>query len=114
MYVICATDTCFAAVSDDLHCGHYLHQEMGMYLKDDSYSQFTMKYSNVITYRKKELVVLLTELQGNYNQNRKLMMVVAKHSIAHFCCFSPNLLYRCAFMLFSYIGSMTYPARESI
>ena len=69
--MICAADTCFAALGDDLLRGHYLHQVKGVCPKYDSYSQSIMKYSNVIIYRKKELVVLSTELQENYNQNRR-------------------------------------------
>ena len=63
--LICAVDTCFAALGDDLLRGHYLHQEKGVCPKDDSYLQPIMKYSNVITYVQKDMVILSTELQGN-------------------------------------------------
>ena len=112
--LICAVDTCFAALSDDFLLSHYLHQVKGVCPKDDSYSQSIMKYLNVITCRKKELVVLSTELQKNYNQNRNPVRLVAKHKIAHFCCFDPDFLSQCEFMEFSYILSITYPAREII
>ena len=80
--------------------------------KDDSYSQSTMKYSNVITYRKKESVVLSTELQRNYNQNRRPRKLVAKRKIVHFCFVDPDFLSRCAFM-FSYMSSITYLPEKS-
>ena len=73
----------FAALGDD-RGGHNLHQEKGVYPKYDSFSQSVMKFSNVITCKKKELVVLSPELQGNYSQNRKPKRLVAKHRIAHF------------------------------
>ena len=57
-------DMRFAALGDDLLRGHYLHQEKEVCPKDDSHSQSIMKFSNVIRYRKKELVDLSTELQG--------------------------------------------------
>ena len=85
--LICAADTCFAAFGDDFLRGHYLHQEKGVYPNNNSYLQSIMKYSNVITNGKKELVVLSTQLQGNYNQNRKPTMLAAKHKIAHFLLF---------------------------
>ena len=94
--LICAADTCFAALGDDLLRGHYLNQEKGVCPKDDSYSQSIMKYSNVITDRNKELVVLSTELQGNKNQSRKPTRLMVKHKIAHVCCFDPNFLSQCA------------------
>ena len=107
--LICAADTCFAALGDDFLRSHYLHQEKGVCPNDDSYSQSIMKYSNVITYRKKVLVILSTELQGNYNQTRKPTRLVAKRKIAHFWCFDPDFLSRCALMSFFYILSITYP-----
>ena len=112
--LICAADMYFAALGDDLLLGHYLHQGKGVCQKDDSYSQSVIKYSSKITYIQKELVDLSTELQGNNNQTCKPTMLVAKHKILHFCCFDPDFLSRCAFMSFSYIPSITYPAREII
>ena len=82
---------CFAALGEVLLHGHYLHQEKGVCPNDESYSQSTMKYLNVIPYRKKALVVLLTELQRNYNQNRKPTMLEAKHKNAYFSRFDPDI-----------------------
>ena len=82
--LMCVADTCFAALGDDLLRGHYLYQGKGVWRKDDSYSHSIMKYSNVITYKKKESVVLLTELQGNYNHIRKPTKLVTKHKMRIF------------------------------
>ena len=85
----------FAALVDDLFRCHYLHQDKGVCPKDDSYSLSIMKYSNVITYRKKELTVRSTEIQGNFYQNRKPTALVAKHKIAHFVVSNQTVIRIC-------------------
>ena len=91
--LICAVDTCFAALGDELLRDHYLHQGKDACPKDDCHE--ILKYNHI-------------------QKERTTGILVAKDKIAHFCCFDPDFLSRCALMYFSYILSITYPAREII
>ena len=91
---------------------HYLHHEKGVCPKDDSYSQSVMKYSNVITYGKKKNGCSFNRTTRKLQSKPQTDDVSGQTQKCTFLLF--HFLSPCLFMSFSYILSITYPAREII